>query len=249
MKRCLAILLLAALCLPGNTSAQPAQGGDGPRADRERPGLHERPADRRGEREPTRRGEPLDIDRLEDALDTLRALHPDTKVGWIGRLEQLAENNPNEAARRIARYPRIKELMEAREKRPEEFRLHQQHAGLMREVFPLVRKIRQAQNRQDLQQVQALTPELRKHIEGLFDVRLQLKQLDIERMRERLRRAEQEIEQIAADSETLIDQRLRDMLDADPKRPRANDRESDENQAPRERERPDKPRRNAEDVP
>lgn len=212
------LMMLATLALPASAWAQP--DGDrtptrerGERAER----LAERLADRRAERDGPRhdrhrRGEPITVEMIEPAIATLRAMHPDAKIDWLDRLEQLAKDKPEEAARRLSRYPRLRELIHAREHRPAEFELYRQQSTLMRQVFPLVRKVRQAAQEEDQATIDELRPQIRQRIESLFQIRMKLKEREIERIRQDLRQAEQELKDIEADSQTLIDQKMNELM-------------------------------------
>ncbi|MFK7790521.1 MAG: hypothetical protein AB8C95_13640 [Phycisphaeraceae bacterium] len=222
MNKLALLLTLFALTLPTLAIAQP-EGSPHERPDRDRSAQRERPdRDRQSDRPGDRHGsdrkgagkrEPISADQLEQAIATLRAMHPETKLPWLERIEKLAEENPEEAAKRLSRYPRLRELMETREKRPAEFELNSQQSRLMREVFPLVRKIREAEKNEDQATVETLRPQLRKRIETLFEVRLKLKELEIERIRKQLQRAEQELSDIKADGTSLINDKMDELIE------------------------------------
>lgn len=223
MKKLALILTLVALTLPTVALAQPGNDA-GPDRERkpmrdrsERADDRDRHADRPGDRHSSGRQrsssrEPISVDQLEQAIVTLRAMHPEAKLPWLERIEKLAEEKPEEAAKQLSRYPRLRELMETRQNRPAEFKLNTQQSRLMREVFPLVRQIRQAQQADDQATVDELRPQLRERFEALFQVRLKLKELEIERIREHLQRAEKEFAEIKADSDQLIDEKMSELM-------------------------------------
>lgn len=241
------ILMFVALALPINTFAQPDREQDAPRdratqrdrrerpGDRDRPVDRERPGDRQATDRPERTGkhEPITVEQIDDAIATLRAMHPDDKIGWLERVEAMAKEQPEEAAKRLSRFPRLRELMKMRENNPAEFELHATQSRVMREVFPLVRQIRQAQEEGDEEKVEKLKGQLRERIEELFTVRLKLKEFEIKRIRKHLERAEQELAKIKADSDKLIDEKMNELM-AKGNRPRG----------PREDgERPERPKK------
>lgn len=250
MNKLTTLLTLLALTLPISALAQPE---DGPRdrpdrdraeqrdrsdrdedraGDRDRP----RPGDRDGER--TSKRQPLSVDQIEEALATLRAMHGDKLPTWMERIEKQAKEEPEKAAKSLSRFPRIREMMEARKNRPEEFALQSRQGQLMREVFPMVREVRQAKANKDQQKIDELTPQIRERIEQLFQVRLELKEFEIKRMREKLAKAEQEMADIQADSESLIDEKMNEIMTGKgPRGPREEGERGDRSPKPDRNER------------
>lgn len=233
------LMIAVALTLPSLAlSAQPENGSrerpDRDRAQqRDRPEERERQTDRPGNRErPVRPGlanrEPISVEQVDQAIATLRAVHPDDRPAWIERIERLAQTKPQDAAKRLSRYPRLRELMEAREHRPAEFALKAQESRTMREVFPIVKQIRRARQQDDQAGIDRLRPQLRERIESLVVVRLKLKELEIQRIREQLQKAEQDLDEIEADRDALVDEKLEELIerggrpgdDDQPRRPR-----------------------------
>lgn len=237
------ILFLTALAMGLTCSVLAQDQAPGTPPERERPPLRERferpesrerrDSDRSGDRgserskERTDRShfanrEPIPVDQLDQAIATLRAMHPDAKLDWLDHIEELAKEDPEEAARRLARYPRLRELMDARANRPAEFELNATQSRLMREVFPMVRQIRQAQTEQgDQAKLDELRGQLRERFEALFEVRLKLKELEIERIRKQLQQAEQELVEINGDRDKLIREKMEELLKhGDPRGPR-----------------------------
>lgn len=250
MNKALIILMLACLAMPTGALAQP-DGTQGPQRDRptdrerdrerpQRPMDRERPGNRPGTQDRPSHGskhEPITVEQIGEAIETLREMHPDTKLGWLERVETMAEENPEEAARRLSRFPRLRELMAMRENKPDEFELHAKQSRLMRELFPLVHDLRKAQAEDDEDRVAELKGQLRGQIEQLFDVRLKLKEIEIERIRNQLERAEKELTSIKADADELIDQKMNELMQrGDQKRgPR------EEGDRPDRHERPERP--------
>lgn len=210
------LLLIAALCLPTVALGQPGERDPGPRGDgpperrgdrpeRDRRGDHEDREDRWGEREP------VPIELVKPALATIRELHPGAP--WLERIEQLIEEDREEAAKALGRFPRILELIETRKSRPEEFALHVKNGALMREIFSMVRDYRVAKRDEDQATMDALRPQIREKTEAVFDIRIKIEQMKIERMKRELAEAEGELEAIIAGREGEIDKRMHDMLD------------------------------------
>jgi hypothetical protein len=255
MNKLTTLLILLALTMPMGALAQP--NGDGPprdrpdrdrseqrdRGDRDRErgrpgGERDRDGDRPGKREP------LSVDQVEEALATLRAMHGDKLPSWMERIEKQAKEDPEAAAKSLSRFPRIREMMEAREHRPEEFALQAKQGQLMREVFPLVRELKQAQRDEDQDKINELKPQIRERIEKLFQVRLELKEIEIQRIREKLARAEKELSEIEADSDSLIDQKMEEILAGKgPRGPREGGDRGEKGERDERRPKPDRPER------
>lgn len=222
MNKLITLLILLALTLPTSALAQPEEGPrERPERDRaeqrdrgergDRSGDRGRPGDRDGRRSGGR--EAIPIDQIDDAIATLRAMHPQAELPWLDLIEKQAKEKPEEAAKRLSRYPRLKEMMDARKHRPAEFELHAKQSRLMREVFPMVRNVRQAKQDEDEATVKDLRAQLRVKFEALFEVRLKLKEFEIERIREHLKRAEDELAEIKADGDKLIDDKLNELIE------------------------------------
>ncbi|MBX2851045.1 MAG: hypothetical protein KTR15_04780 [Phycisphaeraceae bacterium] len=251
MNKLATLMTLIALTLPVSSLAQP---DDGPhdRPDRDRSQQRERGdrSDRSGERgwsgdrDGNRSGkkrQSLSVEQVQEALDTLRAMHGDAAPPWMERFEKQAKEDPEAAAKSLSRFPRIREMMEARKHRPEEFALQSKQGQLMREVYPRVRELKQAQRDNDQAKIDELKPQIRERIEKLFQVRLQMKELEIKRIREKLAAAEQELTSIQADSDKLIDKKMEDILSG--KGPRGHREGGDRGDRDERRPKPDRPER------
>ena len=232
MNKLITILTLAVLALPVSTLAQPdddrgprdrpsprehgdrdGRPGDRERpSDRFRPGDRERDGERGSDRQRSSQREPIAVEQIPQAIATLRDMHSEPYPTWIERIETMAEEDPEDAARKLSRFPRLSELMKMREQRPEEFQLHAGQSKLMREIFKLIREIREAQRNEDQARVDELKPRLREKMEAAFDFRMKIKQIEIERDRQKLADAERELAEIRADRDALIDQKLEEML-------------------------------------
>ena len=247
MNKLATLLTLAALTLPVSALAQPDDGPrDRPDRDRaeqrergERHGDRARPGERDSDRPKKRTS--LSVDQIDEALATLRAMHGDKLPTWMQRIEAQAKDDPEEAAKALARFPRIREMMEARKNRPEEFALQSKQGQLMRELFPMVRELKQAQSNEDQDKVDALKPKIRERIEQLFQVRLELKEFEIKRIRKTLAKAEQELADIQADRESLIDEKMDEIMSG--KGHRGPREEGDHPDRPDRPKKPNKPQR------
>lgn len=230
MNKLITILTLVVLALPVSTLAQPdddraprERPSPRERGDREgRPGDRERPSDRfrPGDRDRDRDGDrqrstqraTITVEQIPQAIATLRDMHSEPYPEWIERIETKAEKDPEEAARKLSIFPRLAQLMEMREERPEEFQLHAGQSKLMREIFKQVRQIREALRNGDQVKVDELKPQLREKMEAAFDFRLKIKQIEIEHERRKLADRERELAEIRSDRDALIDQKMEEML-------------------------------------
>lgn len=260
MNKLTTLFTLLALTLTMSAVAQPDEGprdrpDRGDRAEQrergDRSGDRERarPGEREGKGKGSGQREPLTADQVDEALATLREMHGDKLPQWMQRVEQQAEEDPEKAAKSLSRFPRIREMMEARKSRPAEFALQSRQGQLMREVLPMVRDVRRAQANNDQAKVDELTPRIREKIENLFQVRLELKEFEIKRMREKLAKAEKELTEIQADSESLVNEKMQDIMSGKgPLGPRdkADGERGDRGDGPRDG-RPPKPERDERD--
>lgn len=244
-KRCLQLVLILGLALPGTALCQPdgppAGRDDGPPPERrEGRGDRERgDRERRGERDWGGEREPIPVELVPEALDTLRELHPEGP--FTERLAKTAEEDPAEAAKHLGRYPRILELIEMRKNSPEAFALHVEQAKVMRETFHKLREYHEARRNEDQEAMAKLRPQIREKVERVFDLRIEMKQMEIERMKKEIAEAEADLEKIIEGKEDEIIRRLEEMLERrwGDRRPR---RGGDDEDRPRDRERRDEDR-------
>jgi len=230
MNKLIASLTLLAMTLPVGALAQPDdRPRDRPdraedRVERERGEDREKDGDRDGDRRRFQHREPLPVDQVDEAIATIRAIHGDDEVHWLERIEKQAETEPEKAARHLSRYPRIREMMKSRKNNPEEFELLKKQSQRMRALFGKIRDLKRAQRENDQAGVDELKPQVRERIEQVFQVRLQLKELEIRQIREKLAAAQNELEQaeaeladIKADGESLIDEKMNEILTSKPR--------------------------------
>jgi hypothetical protein len=239
VKRLLTILLTPALslglslALAGPTLAQP---------DRERPSeeqrqeIRERMQERRdqnrdGERprgprdgDDDRRGEVRTIppEDLDVALDILAEFRADTAQ----ELRELAKDNPEAAAARLARsFPRIHEFIQMKQREPERFDLHLRSMRVMRETWQLKKQIFEARRDGNAEAIDELSGKLREQVAEMFDIRLALRRLEVEELRAKLQEVEAELEDAEQNREAYIDEKLEEELDPSRDRHRRGDRE------------------------
>lgn len=252
-------MLLLTLALAGPALAQPGEPG-APEGDRER--LRQRVEERRGdgdqapdqgrvgredrgergERERGGDGRPdrpsIRPEDVELALTVLAEFRPETAE----ELRELAKQDPQAAADRIARaFPRIRDFIQMKQDEPERFELHLRSMRAMREAWPLYREFFEAHRDGDEAKKAELRPKLREHVATMFDIRLEMRRLEIEQLRaqiQELERAVQELEDPAR-RDAAIDKKLEEDLNPDRWRGRSDGREGDERRDRDEREKPE----------
>ncbi len=236
MKRLLPLLMIALLAAPGVSAqdrptpdAPPPPGearpggpgqadGSPPERRRGRPGEGE--ADRgdrpdRGGRGDWDRGRDgsrwrLTPEQLDEAIAIVEQVNPELAES----LRAARRDSVEAAIRQIAEeFPNIYELMRMREEEPERFDLHVQSLQVMRASGPLFRQLRQAQQDGDEAQIAELSEQLRESIATMFDIRMQLRQLEIEDLRRRITELEEKLEEDSARRDDAIAERLEMILE------------------------------------
>lgn len=173
----------------------------GDRAERELVRKHERRKQRRE----------MPVERIDEAIQTLFELHGNNPPKWIKAMEKLAEKKPEMVAKRLGNFPSIYNLMDVRKNNPQAFQTHAEHATQSRKIAETVGKLRRAVKAGDEDKADALRIEMRDAMEAVFAARLELKRLEIERQRERLEQAEQELVKLENNKEGLINKKLADL--------------------------------------
>lgn len=158
---------------------------------------------------------------MDDAIATIREMHPDTP--WLKRVSALADKDREKAALELGRFPRILSLIDSRKNRPEEFAAHIQQGKLMRAVFPLIGKYREANRNDDQAKMDELRPQIREHVKQVFEIRLEMKRLAIKKNEQELEQARKELNDLEAAKEALIDEKLMEMLNRSNRGPRGGD--------------------------
>lgn len=207
---------------------RPARGdrGDAPQGDQPaRPERLDRPErggpDERGERGPRgdrgpggfgERGDRewrLAPDELDEALELIERINPRLAAS----LRETQQESPERAIRRLAEEaPRTYELLRMRAEEPARFELHVQSMQVMRDTWPLVRELRQAQREEDQEKIDELTEQVRASMETLYDIRLKLRELEIQELRDQIEALEAQHEQDRERRADHIAQRLEEIL-------------------------------------
>lgn len=235
MKQLLTLLLLTALLIGPAAIAQPQRDpnadpprrGEVPRGDRpnDQADRGERgPEDRadRGDRERGERGERGGRDRrwrlTEDQLDSALAIIDRLNPELAASLRETRDESPEHAVRRIAEeYPRVYELLEMQQDDPERYELHMQSIQVMRASVPLIRQLRQAQQGGDQDAIDTLTAQVREQVEAMFDIRMAIRRLEVQDLRDRIAELEEQIAEAEEQRDQHIDERTGQVVNGDPR--------------------------------
>lgn len=158
---------------PEGRGERSERGGEG------RPDRHERPGIR--------------AEDIEVALEVMAEFRPEVAE----QLRELAQDDPQAAAERIARaFPRIGEFVEMKLSEPRRFELHLQSMRTMKQLWPLRHHYMRAESEGDQAKMAELRPQIREHVATLFDIRLELRRMEIEKLRRQLQRLEQGVQEL-----------------------------------------------------
>jgi hypothetical protein len=213
MKTCQTALLALGLLLSLAAVAEPAAGERGP-GDRppQMDDAFDSPVDQiRGR---LRAGPPraMDDEELAVARQVIAELYPE--VG--PRLDQLAEEDPGELRRTLQRrFPRVRFLMELRERDPQMYELRLADIRLGRATAALAQQLREARAADDKPRHRALMDELEEQVAEHFDVRQTIRELEIEKLRQRLAELEEQLEERDDERDDLIEQRVGELAGPD----------------------------------
>jgi len=239
------VLLIALTVAPAMSMwAQEEDQPRGPRPERdgEQPRLRDHGPGRPDQSEPDpsrfQSKNPLPPERVQEAIAALREMHGENQPEWMKDLEELAQQDPAEAARRLSRFPNIIEVIDAHANRPEEFKLYIRQSTLMRQIFPLIKEYREAQREENAVKLEEIRPQIRECVRGLLENRVELKRMEIERIRLQLKEAEEDLAKIENSSEELIEQKVKEMLEQRPRRPRPDEGQGDRPEGPKPERKP-----------
>ena len=187
-----------------------AFGGEPDRPDRgpdDKPGMHDKDDGRShgwwG------RGKPMDAEQARDALEVLRRIDPDKAK----RLEQAIDENPERVGEVLhENFPMLGRFMAMRRYDPEGFDLRVKDLALSRKSHDAADRMRKALDAKDdavaaleLAQLQALVAE---H----FDVRQELREYELMKLKERIEELGDQLKQRTADRDALIDERVHELI-------------------------------------
>lgn len=188
------------------------RGGDRPRmrdgdsfSDERRPRRGER-----GERGDMRErfgedGPQLSDEEIAEAMEVLKEY--DAKVA--AHAESLRETNPTRYRMLVRRYmPQIRRLMYLKKSEPEAYELHLDDMRLGAESERLAREYREADRDNDLGRVADLRRELKDVVTRHFDVRQRIKERQLARLEEMVKRLRDQIDERREQRPVLIDGRM-----------------------------------------
>ncbi|MEZ6192607.1 MAG: hypothetical protein R3C45_15140 [Phycisphaerales bacterium] len=187
-----------------------ALGGEPDRPDR---GPDDRPGMREGDDGPPHgwwgRGKPMDSQQAQEALEVIRRIDPEKAQ----RLEKAIDENPERVGEVLhENFPMLGRFMAMRRYDPEGFDLRVKDLALSRKCSAAADRMRKALDAKDdavaaleLAQLQALVAE---H----FDVRQELREYELMKLKERIEELGDQLKQRTADRETLIDERVHELI-------------------------------------
>ncbi|MFI4859405.1 MAG: hypothetical protein ACIAXF_01860 [Phycisphaerales bacterium JB063] len=234
MKRLSTLLLLTALLASPAALAQPDRGNrpdpprqgeappDGDRPRGERGDRGDRGPDDRADRDDRGRGERgdrggrrwrLTEDQLDHAIEIIDRIKPELAQ----ELRTTRDDDPALTIRKITEeFPRVHELLVMHADDPARFELHIQSIQVMRDSVPLIRQLRQAQQDNDPEAIAEYTAKLREQVEAMFDIRMAIRRLEIQDLRDRIAELEEQLAQAEDEREQHIDERTADIIERDP---------------------------------
>ena len=154
-----------------------------------------------GERPPPLLGE-LSPEQIQAVLDILQEQNPQL----ARRLREALDKQPEVARRLLAnQWPRLQRLIDLKRNNPRMFRLTLQEFRQQREMLDTARQLRQCT---DPQKQMELRGQLRDQVQKLFDLRLEIKQRELELLETRVEEMRDSLEQIRQQREARIDKHL-----------------------------------------
>jgi hypothetical protein len=158
----------------------------------------------------------LTAEQRTQLLEVLRDFNPQ----WHQRAQQFVNDNPQRAEFMLrAMYPRMKERIELKQKDPAHYQWVVEDAQLTFKGRELARKIRKAQEDGDSATAEKLTMELRNLLEKHFDVRQKLREKQVIRLQEQIRKVKADLNEHATKKQSLIDEQLQRYLTGEPDGP------------------------------
>ncbi|HYE01740.1 MAG TPA: hypothetical protein VD963_00755, partial [Phycisphaerales bacterium] len=153
---------------------------------------------------------PLPPEHRQQMREFLRATFPEA----LARIEEAARDNPAEVERRLQEWaPRVRELLELRDREPELYELRVREVRAQFRAGPLAYSIAQRLPADGPvpAEVEADIAKLRELVTELVDARLEAKRLEVERLRARLDRVVQDVDRQGQERPSLIEAMVRQM--------------------------------------
>ena len=201
----------ATLALADESDDGPDRGDE----DRDRPddghhGDKPGPDDRRGF---DRR--PLTDEQIDAAVEIVRRMHPK----WAEEIDRAMDEHPERVRQMISRNPRLRYMLELRERNPELFELRIEDARLSREQHELSRDLRAAREEGDEAEADQLHGRLVEVVTEHFDIRQRIREIELKQLEARLDELRHELEERTEQRDKLIDERVAQIVEHGP-RPR-----------------------------
>jgi len=128
----------------------------------------------------------------------------------LEELQGLKRANRPEYARQLGDASRLmRDVEEVKKNDPEQYELMKTEGGLRRQVMDLARDCRNSEAKEDQQKLRG---ELQDVLGKLFDVKVQMRQREVDRLRRELERHEKAIKDARDRKDELVKERLRDLL-------------------------------------
>lgn len=183
------------------------QGGDEAKREAMREKMRERWE--RSREDAKHRNRELTDEQVEAALAVIKDVNPEAHA----RLIRAMEENPERAKMFIAHmYPRIRGMVDAREKDPDHYRDRVSDEQFNRLNGRLAHEARKAKADGDDQAAEELTAKLRANLEKQFEVRQRLREKKLETLEKQLELLRKEVAEHAEKKDLLIDKALADYL-------------------------------------
>jgi hypothetical protein len=169
--------------------------------------------DDEGDDRPGRHGRlPLTAGEIDQARRIVARLYPDLSP----RLDELAEDDPARLRKTLERrFPRVRFLVNLQRQDPAMFELRMADIDLGRATQALALQMRDAREREDKSTHRDLHDRLEDLVAEHFDVRQQIRQREIDLLKQKLESLEERLDDRDDDRRDLIEQRVEELAGPD----------------------------------
>jgi hypothetical protein len=155
------------------------------------------------------RGKPMDEHEAREALEVLRQIDPEK----ADRLEEAINKNPEEAGKVLhENFPMLGRFMAMRRYDREGFDLRVRDLAISRRSHDAADRMRKALEAKDDAMAAVELAQLHALVEEHFDVRQQIREYELTRLKQRIEELGEQLEQRAADRDALIDERVQELI-------------------------------------